>query len=686
MNPLAAIGYPLLAVATLNVCIGSFLLARRKDNPVARYAGALGFLNAIYCWVIGMAYVRASYGVPYDLYYRSAWVGWIGMAPMVQIVLTLKGDRAGAVRWGAVLYTVWASIWVLCLTTDLIEAGAVSLVPFIDRVGPFEQPARAAGAATLCWALFELYRVQRASAGRLRQQNAYLLLGLAVYAAAGLLLAGLVQLVGGIRFDPGLVSYFSMAWMAFTFYALTRHRLFDIRFVLSRMTVMLLLTAILVALQVVVYRSLSAVIGVLPGIVIASIVAGVALFATPMSRLLERRVEGLFGRRRSNYRRIMKESVRALASLGTVDDVLAKLLASLHETVESTSAALLLCEGDVFRVRQSYGTPDRPSELAATGALSRWLTEQPVPFVREEQQLGLAPERFRAIDADLRAFGGEVAVAMRYRSATLGMLIVGPKADRDAFLQADIDLLETLASEAALAVTNARLVEELQQAVRARDDFVSVAGHELRSPLMAIGLSVHTAMQLVPDDGPARGRLRAAERQIQRLTRLTDDLLNVARITAGRMTLEREPLDLGTEVSEVAARFSDEISRSGSQLELAVIGTVVGSWDRLRIEQIVTNLLANAVKYGGGTPITVIVERVADQARLTVRDRGIGIDAANRERIFDRFERATVPQHVGGFGLGLWITKQIVDAHGGTIRVESAPGAGSTFVVELPLA
>lgn len=685
MNPLAAIGYPLLAVATLNFCIGTFLLARRTSDPVVRYAGALGFVNAIYCWVVGMAYVRASLGLPYDVYYRCAWVGWIGMAPMVQIILTFKGEPAAARRWGGILYGVWTAILVLCLTTNLFEAGAVSLVPFVDRVGWFEAPARAVGALTLCWALFELYRVQRASTGRRRQQIAYFLLGLAVYATAGLFLAGILQIGGGIGFDPGLVSYFSLAWMAFTFYAITRHRLFDIRFVVTRAVVAALLTVVLVALQVALFGWISPVVGPAGAIVIVSLLSGAALFTTPLIAFLERGVERLLVQRRYDYRRAMTESVRVLATLGAVDDVLAQLLGSIRDTIASVSATLLLREGEVFRCRQSYGTTGPLPELAAGSALARWLIEKKTAFVREEQELGADAETFASLDDDLRAFDGEVAAAMRYHGELLGILIVGRKADKDAFLQADLDLLETLASQTAIAVTNARLVEDLQEAIRVRDDFVSVAGHELRTPLTALHLNLHAMTRMVAEDSPARERLRRADRQALRLTRLTNELLDVSRITAGRMTLEREPIDLGAVAHEVAARLADEINRSGSRLEVAVTETVIGNWDRLRIEQVVGNLLSNAVKYGGGEPITVIVERDATSARFIVRDRGIGIAAVDQQRIFDRFERAVVSYSTGGFGLGLWITRQIVEAHGGTVRVESVPGTGSTFFVELPL-
>src|SRR5262249_226238 len=143
-------------------------------------------------------------------------------------------------------------------------------------------------------------------------------------------------------------------------------------------------------------------------------------------------------------------------------------------------------------------------------------------------------------------------------------------------------------------------------------------------------------------------------------------------------------IDLTEIVRDVAERFLVEAREQGSQLTLDVAGPQIGRWDRMRLEQVATNLLSNAVKYGAGTPIEVHVESAADHTGLVVRDRGIGVSAENLDRIFGRFERAVDSRQYGGLGLGLYITREIVEAHGGRIWAESEPGRGATFTVDLP--
>jgi len=151
----------------------------------------------------------------------------------------------------------------------------------------------------------------------------------------------------------------------------------------------------------------------------------------------------------------------------------------------------------------------------------------------------------------------------------------------------------------------------------------------------------------------------------------------------GRLDLDLEEIELGAVVADAVAQLEDEATQTGSSLTAR--GTPVrGFWDRLRVSQVVTNLLSNAVKYGAGKPVEVTFGPSATGARLVVRDEGIGIDPAAQRQIFERFERAVSSRNYGGLGLGLYIVKRIVEAHGGTIRVESAPGAGAAFVVELP--
>jgi PAS domain S-box-containing protein len=229
------------------------------------------------------------------------------------------------------------------------------------------------------------------------------------------------------------------------------------------------------------------------------------------------------------------------------------------------------------------------------------------------------------------------------------------------------------------------LYKREQEAVRARDDFLSIASHELRTPLTPLRLQVQVLRRLLTNGRRvARDKLAASldtlERQTERLGRLVGDLLDVSRITAGRLTLHRERLDLAELAREVVERYAGA-SRSSIALQTE---SAPGSWDRVRLEQVATNLLANAIKYGQGKPIDVMVRMKEGTALLVVRDRGIGIAAEDAERIFGRFERADSATSYGGLGLGLYIAQQIAAAHGGRISVESAPGQGATFTVALP--
>ena len=226
------------------------------------------------------------------------------------------------------------------------------------------------------------------------------------------------------------------------------------------------------------------------------------------------------------------------------------------------------------------------------------------------------------------------------------------------------------------------------EAVRMRDEFISIASHELRTPLSTLRLQTDAmARALEKNDAPPEriaARLSAARSQIGRLEQLISALLDVSRIESGRLTLDRMAVDLSTVAREAAATLGESLARAGCQLDVDAPAPVLGNWDGGRLEQVVVNLLTNAAKYGRNAPIHVSVRCAGDRAELTVRDQGLGIAPEHQQRIFERFERAADARHFGGLGLGLWLSRQIVEAHGGTIRVSSALGAGASFVVELP--
>jgi PAS domain S-box-containing protein len=229
---------------------------------------------------------------------------------------------------------------------------------------------------------------------------------------------------------------------------------------------------------------------------------------------------------------------------------------------------------------------------------------------------------------------------------------------------------------------------QAEEAVRVRDDFLSIASHELRTPLAGLALAVESLSTHLAEPINVDRLHRAAtiaKRQIRRIVCLVDMLLDVSRIRSGKLTLSPTRIDLRTVVEDVSALLAGELSRSGNELVVHAPEPVIGTWDALRLEQVVTNLLTNATKFGRGLPITVEVAADGEHARLSVSDQGIGIPAERRARIFEPFTRIVSSRHYGGLGLGLHITKTIVDAHGGTLTVESEEGVGSTFTVVLPL-
>jgi signal transduction histidine kinase len=171
---------------------------------------------------------------------------------------------------------------------------------------------------------------------------------------------------------------------------------------------------------------------------------------------------------------------------------------------------------------------------------------------------------------------------------------------------------------------------------------------------------------------------------MKRIVGLVEQLLDLSRLTMGKLELSLERTDLATVATEVAERLSELAARAGCVLNVSAPGSLAGEWDRARIEQVLSNLVSNAVKYAPGKPIHVTLEALGERALVVVRDHGMGIDEADQARIFDRFERAVAHRNYGGFGLGLWIARQLVEAHGGTISVQSKPGEGAAFIVELP--
>jgi len=234
---------------------------------------------------------------------------------------------------------------------------------------------------------------------------------------------------------------------------------------------------------------------------------------------------------------------------------------------------------------------------------------------------------------------------------------------------------------------------ELERAVRMRDDFMSMVSHELRTPLNTLyletqvrklHLSKSNFSPFAADKLPAM--IERDQRQIQNMVRLIDDMLDVTRMRSGALSIQPKLFDLSLLAQRVVESLAQQAEAVGAEFRLAAPAPVHGIWDEFRIEQVITNLLTNALRYGGPHAIDITVSGGAKGALLSVRDQGIGVAPEDQARIFEQFERtADSRKHAAGLGLGLYITRQIVRLHGGDIHLESAPGQGALFTVELPL-
>ncbi|WP_164002937.1 ATP-binding protein [Pyxidicoccus caerfyrddinensis] len=288
-------------------------------------------------------------------------------------------------------------------------------------------------------------------------------------------------------------------------------------------------------------------------------------------------------------------------------------------------------------------------------------------------------------------FQSSMSVPLVTRGRMLGVLTFVSAREGRVFGLADLTLAEELALRAALAVENARLYRDAEEAINVRDEFLTSASHELKTPCTSLRLGVQGLLRLahtkplasVPSAFVERV-LENADRQIQHLSRLVDKLLDISTITSGHLQLGFKEVDLAALARDVVEHYRQEVGHAASTVTVRAEAPAVGRWDPSWLEHVIGHLLSNALRYGAGKPIEVEVAADAHQARLVLRDHGIGIAPEHQALLFERLQDGGTARSYGGLGLSLPIVRRIVEAMGGSIRLESEPGAGSTFTVELP--
>jgi signal transduction histidine kinase len=367
------------------------------------------------------------------------------------------------------------------------------------------------------------------------------------------------------------------------------------------------------------------------------------------------------------------EKGRRIASALTEEAILA--------AVREAAATLLRGERcDLMEIADGGG-PARDSEVPGSVIVQAVTSGKPVVVAE-----GAAETSESLILAGLRSV---LCAPIFVRGRAVSCLYVTHSRVGRLFGEEEERLAQFICTLAGAALENAAGFAQIEEAVRTRDEFLAIASHELKTPLTPLQLQIDDFQRVLRrrgmDDENVNQRLTTMARQTTRLSKLVENLLDLSRIAAGRLTLQPEEFDFAEMVRDVVKRLAPEADRLGCTLEVEAKHPVRGRWDQLRLEQVVSNLLANAVKYGAAHPIEIAVQPVDGAVQLVMRDHGIGMSPQDAARVFERFERAVSVRHYGGLGLGLYITRQIVEAHGGQISVDSALGNGATFTVVLPV-
>jgi PAS domain S-box-containing protein len=462
------ISYSLFLIGALEIILGTILLRNnRRKSSVQKAVAALSLFSAAFSLTSAFMYLRASLGLPIDLAVRINWIGWFTIPAGLQIIYYLKDERSRVGHIvGLILYPLWTVILCLCLFTDLIVQPGYSVIPFINHPGPLEYPARLFGSLLAFWLIGAMIRFKKVLKGIKRAQLNYFFHGVLIFGLGASTTAGILQLFGGFGLEPGLAAFFSLPWVLLTYIAITRHRLFDIRYILSRVLSTALVLFLFSIIQITIFKLLKPEIGESFAILLSLFFIGIVFFTTRLNSKMQHWVLRLALQNRLEYQAVLKESTKAIISILDLDELLDYVIASIQKSLGVKKAFFSFQKkGRSFTLRRRDVEHNDPaSSCRLHDDVIEWLRQKGNVIVRQELEHNLSDEKSVFVQSCLEKMEAELVIPLLYKGDIKGWIILGQKGNEQPYLQSDIDLLEVLAGHAAIAIENAQLYEEARQA------------------------------------------------------------------------------------------------------------------------------------------------------------------------------------------------------------------------------
>jgi PAS domain S-box-containing protein len=466
MNSAQILGYPLLLLSALELFLGLLLLMQNpRNSPVNKATAACAFAAAVWSLSAALMYIRVSLGLDFIFFARASWIGWFTVPTALQTVLFLKDEKSRKARiTGAVLYPFWFAALCLSLFTDLIVTDGFVPIPYHNSPGPLEMYFRIAGGMMVLWLIYEIVQLRRQVTGYRRSQLNYYLYGTIIFGTGGAVIGGFLQGFTGQGLEPSLSAYTSFPWVLMIFYAITRHRLFDIRIIFSRMVNILFLSFFISALQFSLFKILEPAAGAVASIFISVPIIGLVFFATPLSSNMQHWVNDLVLGSRYQYQKMLKESANAMITILRRDELLRYIIESVRSGLGVKDALLyLLGPNDVYSTRHCPGVnTDTLDGCILPHNIIECLRSTEQPIIGEEIALGA--QAAGGLVETIRRIQVELVLPLSSKGQMLGVLTLGKRQNGEPYLQSDIDVLQMLSSHAAVAIENAQLFEEAGKA------------------------------------------------------------------------------------------------------------------------------------------------------------------------------------------------------------------------------